>query len=69
MMTTFPKRLTIASLIRSERLKAGHVQKWAATLCGYSIRQWIYWERGEKIPSERALYAIKEAYPNFPDCI
>lgn len=69
MITAFPKRLSIGRQIRDEREKAGYVQKWCASQCDYSERQWQYWEHGEYIPTGRALRAIIRLFPNLQNFI
>jgi DNA-binding transcriptional regulator YiaG len=69
MITQFPKRLTIARLIREQREDAGLIQKECAARVDYTVRQWQYWESGECKPTGRALRAIIRLFPNMKDFV
>ena len=63
-----PPIFTIGQRLRDAREARGHVLKQAASLCGYSIRMWIYWEHGKMIHSGRARAAISLVYPEVQKC-
>jgi DNA-binding transcriptional regulator YiaG len=69
MIATFPKRLSIAHLIRNERETANLLQKECAARCDYTVRQWQYWESGECIPTGRAMKAIARLFPKMQDFV
>lgn len=63
MIARFPGSQSIGKDLRAIRLMYGDFLKEAAAKTGYTMRIWIYWEKGQSIPSDRAMVAITKAYP------
>lgn len=63
---SFPPQLD-PDLIRSaiRQVRGNQKQEYCAEKVGYSRRQWIRWESGDSVPSQRALEVIKENFPTF----